>query len=119
MFPTNERIAVYVATALIAGCAGFGGGYVGSLFHSGPQGVAGIAGQAGPAGAQGRDGRDGPPGEVGPPGPAGHAGATGPAGPAASTQYLGFCSNTGFVADQQAYGSGSCTSGTFVSVVPR
>jgi hypothetical protein len=114
---SRERILSYLVTVILAGAAGFGGGYVGTAFHLGPRGEQGPAGAVGPPGPQGPMGSQGAIGPQGQVGPAGPQGPTGPAGAVRSD--LGFCSRSGFEEDYKASPSGLCVlGGHFVSVIP-
>ena len=116
---SKDRILSYLVAVILALAAGFGGGYLGTSFHLGPQG------EAGPMGASGSTGPPGPAGAQGPAGLQGPAGQTGPRGPAGPTgsvpSSLGFCvENQGIAGERfgpasggQCYGGGS-----FVAVNP-
>jgi Collagen triple helix repeat (20 copies) len=114
---SKERLLSYLVTVILAGAAGFGGGYFGTSVHLGPRGEQGPAGVAGPAGTSGQTGAQG---SVGSKGPIGPTGARGPAGPAGTVRSdLGFCSQSGFNYDTAAFGTDQCPAGgQFVSVIP-
>src|SRR5437660_12655151 len=106
MWLSKDKALGYAVTIVLAASAGFGGGYVGTAFHSGPRGEPGPAGAVGPPGPSGTQGLTG---LQGPSGPAGPQGPPGPTGAVPSD--LGFCTRSGFNEDYRAGNGDVCVLG--------